>query len=134
MLLSTRCKISKIINRKYNKNRKYIMVHLLRQQIVHLRKTPPAKVFYTGCAIGGFYRGFKFSEYTNNHQKRLVIDRICWGALCARLYTWGHPIIFYIMLRELEKQVRRKYDEKFTLSYEQSLLKILEIPHIEYNY
>jgi hypothetical protein len=110
------------------------MTHILRHQVVKLRNTPPAKAFYVGCAVVGFHRGFKFSKYNIRNQQRLFVDRLCWGALCARLYTWGHPIVFYFMLRELERKIRSKYDAKSILNYEPCITQILDIPHKEYNY
>lgn len=102
----------------------------LHQRLVVMRKTPPAKLFYLSCAIAGFSRGFHQSKYNPERKQRLLVDRLCWGALYAGLYAWGHPVVLYAMVKNIEMAIRKlcntvlDYDDD-----EPHIIKILDVPH-----
>jgi len=71
-------------------------------QLKTMRKTVPAKVFIVGCAAAGFHRGVTIKD------RKLVVDRVAWGTLYAGLYTFGHPIVFYHMMRMVSSKTYSK--------------------------
>lgn len=102
------------------------------QRIRAARGTRPAKAFYVSCALAGFHRGWTQSKTSLHSDDRLYIDRLSWGALYAGLYAWGHPVVFYCLLQQLEIGARKFVcGESFKPIDNPNILKILDVPHLE---
>lgn len=103
-------------------------MNMLNKNLRVMRKTPTAKCFLTGCAAAGFYHGFTKSAYNLNLKKRLLVDRLAWGSLYAGAYTWGHPIVFFYMLKNIEVKIRsNRYESGYEYGF--YFKHLLDIPH-----
>lgn len=103
---------------------------VFQQKIRMLRNTRPAKALYFSCAVAGLHRGWTQSKTCLNGNDRLFIDRLAWSALYAGLYAWGHPIVFYCVLQQLEIGARKIVccDSNNVIDTP-NILKVLDFPH-----
>lgn len=100
------------------------------QQIRKMRSTRPAQAFYISCALAGLHRGWTQSKTSVQGNERLFIDRLAWSALYGGLYAWGHPIVFYCLLQQLEIGARKLVTgDSHKLMDTSSILKMLDVPH-----
>ena len=102
----------------------------IRSVLKQARNSLPAKAFVTGCAVVGFRHGFNQSKVSCNDRPRLLTERLAWGALYSGIYTWGHPLVTYHLIRLaevafLETHYQRTYPEDYYPMY----LSILAVPH-----
>lgn len=102
------------------------------QRVRAARNTRPAKAFYASCALAGLHRGWTQSKKSLHGDERLFVDRFAWGALYAGLYAWGHPIVFYCLLQQLEIGARKLVcGSGYKPVDNPNILKILDVPHAE---
>lgn len=100
------------------------------QKIRMLRTTRPAQAFYVSCAVAGLHRGWTQSKTCLQGNERLFIDRLAWSALYAGLYAWGHPVVFYCALQQLEIGARKIIcGDSHNLMDTPNILKVLDVPH-----
>jgi hypothetical protein len=79
--------------------------------------------------VAGLHRGWTQSKVSLHGNERLFVDRFAWGAFYAGLYAWGHPIVFYCILQQLEMHGRRLCDNTYKQQDDPGILKILDVPH-----
>jgi hypothetical protein len=102
------------------------------QRIRTLRSTRPAKTLLLSCAIAGLHRGWTQSKTSLHGDERLFVDRFAWSALYTGLYTWGHPVVFYCLLQQLEICARKAIcGDRYKHVGNPNMLKILDVPHAE---
>lgn len=102
------------------------------QKIRTLRGTRTAKGLYVSCAVAGLHRGWTQSKTSLYGDNRLFVDRLAWGALYSGLYSWGHPIVFYCLLQQLEIETRKIIcGDGYKPVNNPNILKILDVPHSE---
>lgn len=100
------------------------------QKIRTLRGTRIAKGLYVSCAVAGLHRGWTQSKTSLYGNERLFVDRLAWASLYAGLYSWGHPIVFYCLLQQLEIEARKSiYGDRYKPIDNPNILKILDVPH-----
>lgn len=100
------------------------------QKIRTLRGTRVARGLYVSCAVAGLHRGWTQSKTSLYGDERLYIDRLAWSALYAGLYSWGHPIVFYCLLQQLEIKARKNIcGDRYKPVDNPNILKILDVPH-----
>jgi len=104
----------------------------MHQRVRTARSTRTAKALYVSCAIAGLHRGWTQSKTSLHGEERLFVDRFAWGALYAGMYAWGHPVVFYCLLQQLEIGARKLVcGARYQQVDNPNILKILDVPHAE---
>lgn len=102
------------------------------QKVRTLRGTKVARGLYVSCAMAGLHRGWTQSKTSVQGEERLFVDRLAWGALYAGLYSWGHPIVFYCLVQQLEIDARKLIcGDGYKPVNNTNILTILDVPHLQ---
>jgi hypothetical protein len=106
-------------------------MNIINNKLKVMRSSQPAKVFYTGCSVAGFYNGFRQSTYDNNMRKRLITDRLAWATLYSGIYTYAHPIVAFHIVKCTELTLRNSlYDRTTNINdFNTFYTDLLELPH-----